>query len=55
LNYTKVYTDDWYGKLDVYNIMYLVDYNGGIYGCTFKNSNGDFEKKLIHEKYLIKS
>lgn len=53
MNFTKVVTVDFEGKLGTYKVVKLV-VRGDInkYSCTFINSVGDTEKQLVEENQL---
>lgn len=53
MNFTKVFTSDWYGKLKLYDIIHLFNYDNEIFSCTFRNSNGDLEKKIVNIQDLL--
>lgn len=52
MKYKWVFTKDWYGKVNQFRIVHLVDHGSGIYGCSFVNSNGDIEKKAVNVQEL---
>jgi hypothetical protein len=53
MDFTKVVTVDWNGKLGTYKVLALI-VRGDInkYSCTFINSTGDTEKQLVEENQL---
>jgi hypothetical protein len=52
VKFTKVVTKDWHGEIDEYQIISLKSRGKGKFSCTFKNSCGDIEKKLV-ELFII--
>ena len=54
MKYTTVFTKDWYGRLDEYEVLILKKSKNGMYSCTFINSKGGIEKVLVAEQDLRK-
>lgn len=53
MNFTKVFTKDWHGVMDEFEIIDLKERGKGKFSCTFRNSSGDIEKKLVIEQELF--
>lgn len=47
-----VFTEDWHGVMVEFKIIQVIERGKGIYSCTFVNSHGDMEKKVVSDQEL---